>query len=1010
MAPVNLSQDDYSQNFDSLINSGSATWVDDTTIPGWYTARTGTGTSIVASTGSNNAGNLYSFGLAGNSDRALGSIGSGNAAAGDFYWGVRLVNNTNQTITGLDIGYLGEQWRFSGANAAQTVDFSYQIGAQNLTTGNWINFDPLDFTSPITSGTTGALNGNADPNRTFKSATLTGLVLEAEQEIWLRWFDPDHPGADHGLAIDDFTIAISGQGNPDPDPVEPGDVRIFDIQGTSHRSPLEGQQVTNVPGIVTAVRNNGFYIQDATGDGNDATSDGIFIFTSSAPGVAVGDEVFASGTVSEFRPGSTSSGNLTITQIGGAGNPAANFSVQSRGNALPETTIIGLEGRKPPTERIYGDAVGGDVENSGNEFNPQRNGLDFYESLEGMRVQVDGGVVVDPTNQFNEIWVLGDNGVAATGRTPRGGIVISLDDFNPERIQIQIDRTLTPGSAPQVNVGDRLDSVTGIMDYSFGNFEVLSTVPVTATPGGLQREVTSLNPVGDRLTVASYNIENFHPGSPASRINGIAGHITQNLKAPDIVALQEVQDNSGPANNGVVDASQSYQVLIDAIAARGGPTYKFRDIAPVDRQDGGQPGGNIRVGYLYNPERVNFIDRPGGTATSETTIVDSRLSESPGRVEPNDPAFENSRKPLAGEFVFNGQRLFLINNHFTSKGGSDPLFGRFQPPNNNGEDARTEQARINREFVEDILAANADARAIVLGDLNEFQFFPPLEVLEGGAETQVLNNLTETLPENERYSYIFEGNSQALDHTLVTDSLLPKAEYDIVHVNAEFVDQDSDHDPLLSRFALANPTSTVGNSRLVLGTTGDDEIAAQGRQIIFAGNGDDLVGPAPGSTGNNTINGSLGNDELFARSNDTLLGGVGNDYLNAADGTGNNQLYGGIGNDTLFAGGANDRLYGQVGNDVLYAGNGGNFLSGGFGNDQFWIALNQLPEIANTITDFNLGNNVIGISGIAEINSFDDLTIAQNGANTLISALNQDIAVFTGVQASTLNSNRFVFA
>ncbi|PPS39837.1 endonuclease/exonuclease/phosphatase family protein [Chroococcidiopsis sp. TS-821] len=1001
MAAVN-SENGYSQNFDALINSGSATWANDATIPSWYTARTGTGTSIVASNGSSNAGNLYSFGLVGSSDRALGSIGSGNAAAGDFYWGVRLVNNTNQTITGLDISYVGEQWRFSGANAPQTVDFSYQIGAQNLTSGNWIDFDPLDFTSPVTSGTTGALNGNADANRTFKSATLTNLVLEAEQEIWLRWFDPDHPGADHGLAIDDFTVAISEQGGSDP--VEPGNIRIFDIQGTSHRSPLAGQQVTNVPGIVTAVRNNGFYIQDATGDGNEATSDGIFIFTSSAPNVAVGDAVLASGIVGEFRPGGANSGNLTTTQISGA-----SFNILSRGNALPEATIIGIEGRKPPTERIYGNAVGGNVENPGNEFNPQRNGLDFYESLEGMRVQVDGGVVVGPTNQFNEIWVLGDNGIAATGRTPRGGIVISPDDFNPERIQIQIDSTLTPGSAPQVNVGDRLDSVTGILDYSFGNFEVLSTVPVTATPGGLQREVTTLDPVGDRLTVASYNIENFHPGSPASQINGIAKHIAQNLKAPDIIALQEVQDNSGPTNDGIVDAAQSYQVLINAIASAGGPTYKFRDIAPIDGQDGGQPGGNIRVGYLYNPERANFIDRPGGTATSETTVINGRLSESPGRVEPNDPAFTASRKPLAGEFVFNGQRLFLINNHFSAKSGSDPLFGRFQPPTNNREDVRAEQARINREFVEDILAANSDARAIVLGDLNEFQFFPPLKVLEGGAE-QVLNNLTETLPENERYSYIFQGNSQALDHILVTDSLLPKAEYDIVHVNAEFADQDSDHEPLLSRFALANPTSTVGNSRLVFGTAGDDEIAAQGRQTIFAGNGDDLVGPAPSSIGSNIINGGRGNDELFARSNDTLLGGIGNDYLNAADGTGNNQLYGGIGNDTLFAGGTHDQLYGQFGNDVLYAGNGGNFLSGGFGNDQFWIALNQLPETANTITDFNLGNNVLGISGVAEINSFDDLTITQSGANTVIRALNQDIAVLTGVQANTLNSNRFVFA
>src|SRR6188472_2347686 len=123
--PVSLTSLDvpYTQNFDTLPASGSATWTNNSTIPGWYHARTGTGTTVVANDGSNNAGNLYSYGTGTAADRALGSIGSTNAAAGDFFWGVRLQNNTGATITSLDVSYTGEQWRNSAA-AAQTAAFS----------------------------------------------------------------------------------------------------------------------------------------------------------------------------------------------------------------------------------------------------------------------------------------------------------------------------------------------------------------------------------------------------------------------------------------------------------------------------------------------------------------------------------------------------------------------------------------------------------------------------------------------------------------------------------------------------------------------------------------------------------------------------------------------------------------------------------------------------------------------------------------------------------------------
>src|SRR5215207_6373418 len=113
----------YTQNFDALPASSSETFTNNSTLPGWYHARTGTGTTIVANDGSSNAGNLYSYGTGTATDRALGSVGSGNAAVGNLFWGVRLTNNTGATITSLDVQYTGEQWRNSAA-AAQTIAFS----------------------------------------------------------------------------------------------------------------------------------------------------------------------------------------------------------------------------------------------------------------------------------------------------------------------------------------------------------------------------------------------------------------------------------------------------------------------------------------------------------------------------------------------------------------------------------------------------------------------------------------------------------------------------------------------------------------------------------------------------------------------------------------------------------------------------------------------------------------------------------------------------------------------
>ncbi|MEH2068768.1 MAG: Ig-like domain-containing protein [Nostoc sp.] len=582
--------------------------------------------------------------------------------------------------------------------------------------------------------------------------------------------------------------------------------RIHDIQGASQISPLNGKNVADVPGIVTVIKSNGFYLQDPNPDNDDRTSEAVFVFTSSAPTVQVGDSVLVGGTVTEFRPGGASgANNLTTTEI-----ISPTITKLSSGNALPAATILGNGGKTIPTSVIDNDTTG-NIETGTTTFDPAQDGIDFYESLEGMLVQVNNPVAVSPTNSFGEIWVLADNGVNATGRTARGGIEISPKDFNPERIQID-DSLFTSGSSPQVNVGATFGTITGVVDYSFSNYEVLPT-SVTVTSNTLTKEVTNLTPTTNQLTVATFNVENLDPGDGATKFNNLASRIVNNLKSPDIIALEEIQDNNGPTNNGVVDASTTFQTLIQAIAAAGGPTYQYREIDPQNNQDGGEPGGNIRQGFLFNPDRVQFVDIPGGGTLTNTTVSNVNgvptLSASPGRIDPTNSAFTTSRKPLVGEFTFNSKTVYIVGNHFNSKGGDQPLYGPNQPPTLSSETQRQQQATVVKNFVQSILAIDPNANVAVVGDLNDFEFSNPVSILESAG----LTSLIETLPQNERYTYNFEGNAQTLDHVLVSNGLLNKLDgYDVVHINSEFADQDSDHDPSLARFNLpANQAPTAVN-------------------------------------------------------------------------------------------------------------------------------------------------------------------------------------------------------
>ncbi|MEU1055235.1 endonuclease/exonuclease/phosphatase family protein [Streptomyces sp. NPDC005876] len=575
-------------------------------------------------------------------------------------------------------------------------------------------------------------------------------------------------------------------------PAHAASVRVHDIQGTTRVSPYAGQQVTDVTGIVTGIRaygsSRGFWMQDPAPDADPATSEGVFVFTSSTPKVAVGDAVTVSGTVSEYVPGGTSSGNQSLTEIT---RPAV--TVVSSGNPVPAATRV--DARSVP--RAYTPEAGGGSVNA-LPLRPAAYALDYYESLEGMNVQVADTRVVGATDPYTELWVTvkPKENPSAGGGTVYG----SYDSQNTGRLQIQsLGRA---ADFPDANVGDTLAGTTaGPLDYNqYGGYTLVADRLGTLESGGRERETTRAQSRRE-LAVATYNVENLDPSDDTFAAHAAA--IVHNLRSPDIVSLEEIQDNSGATDDGTVAADRTVGELIDAIVAAGGPRYDWRSVDPVDKADGGEPGGNIRQVFLFDPERVSFTDRAAGDATTATGVTKIRgkaaLTHSPGRVDPSDPAWENSRKPLAGEFVFRGRTVFVIANHFASKGGDQGLTSQYQPPARSSETQRHLQATAVNTFVKQLLAAQKNADVIALGDINDFEFSTTAELLE---DDGALWSAVKSLPQDERYSYVYQGNSQVLDQILVSPSIRRGGHfaYDSVHVNAEFHDQISDHDPQVLRF------------------------------------------------------------------------------------------------------------------------------------------------------------------------------------------------------------------
>ena len=759
----------YTNDFIELYNHGPAA-VDVSAWSVQYASSTGTSWQVTKLTGSVPAGGYYLIGE---------GAGAGNGAA-------LPTPNATGTIalsaTAGKVALVNSQTALAGCaascdSAAGVVDF-VGFGTANDAAG-----------SP-----TPALSNSTSAQRTTTPYTNTG-----------------NNAADFTVAAP--TPAAAGATPPPPPPgcsssptppqCVPGSTTIQDVQGTGFLSPLVGQSVDKVEGIVTALgganSSKGFWMQQDNPDATRANaSSGIFVFSSTAT-VKLGDEVLVTGKVSEYYPLSSGETLSTTSSLSTTELSPTLITTVSSGNPVPASLV--LTPTTVPDTYLPPAPAGGNIE-SITAVDPSRSALEFWEAHEGMMVEVDNAPVVGPGKpQYGEIYLTTK---PAAQRTPRGGTYLAGYDSTPSgRVLIES----VSGNVPAANVGDELVGATsGPVGWStFGGYDIQATTIGAYQNNNLTGTVATAQ-TADQLAIATYNVENLAPSDPQSKFDRLGAGVVTNLKSPDIISVEEIQDNDGATDDGVVASDQTTTKLINAISAAGGPTYTASSIDPVNDQDGGQPGGNIRIVFLYNPARVSFVSKPGGDSTTAVSVSAGtdgtpELSVSPGRVDPTNDAWTTSRKPLAGEFIFNGKKVIVIGNHLDSKGGDQNADGRYQPPNRSSEIQRNKQATVLNNFVKQIMAVDPRANVVLAGDFNDYQFSQPITTLTDDGAT--LTDLINTLPENQRYTYVFNGISQVLDHIFVSkplsDGPAGTVDYDVLHVNSEFSDQASDHDPQVVR-------------------------------------------------------------------------------------------------------------------------------------------------------------------------------------------------------------------
>ncbi|HZG08887.1 MAG TPA: Calx-beta domain-containing protein [Allosphingosinicella sp.] len=732
---------------------------------------------------------------------------------------------------------------------------------------------------------------------------------------------------------------------------------ISQIQGSSYYSPIlaaEGKNGFNIASattvvvraVVTAVDGvgprQGFYLTEeyADWDASDLTSEGIFVMTrndanvgttleSFAAGLKVGDLITITAQVMEYQAFSSMPRTILANPTG--------FSILSSGNPLP---VLLLDASRPIPNAIL-TAVTPDYTDSQDDpddtFDAVNYGLSFWETVEGMLVTIPDMVVADgfvqtsggqpifqaySTVHANPDQINSRGGYTVAGDPPlsppdtpeaedavlRGGRHLHDGDVNPDIIEVDFSgfaMNAPAGLTQSLSMGDRLGDITGIVDFDFTDRKLFVT---SIDPAGIvdtqpAQETTALGNDPRSLTVATFNVENLDPGDGAARFEALAQAIAKNLNAPDIISIEEIQDNDGATNSGTTDASVTWQMLVDALnAAVPGARYQWVDQAPNNNAEGGQGGGNIRVGFLYNTNRVQLGDLPADATIEERRQFTDRIGDGvrdagdriafsdnmiAGEINPAD--WTNTRLSLLGEFRFNGNTVFVTANHFTAKGGSGEFWQFNQnleagQPTNSGFDRRVGQANDVYTMLNFIKTAAPAAGVVAGGDFNDFYFYRPLEVLtgyvlpDGSARTGGvrLDNLTLTLAEAERYTYTFDGRSQAIDHIIADQMLSAVATYDIVHLNTGYNALGtgantnpalSDHDPAVASFNFRSFNETLTGTaanETIDGGGGNDVInlSSGGDDVALGGEGNDLIYYGGAFTNADSNDGGAGVDRV----------------------------------------------------------------------------------------------------------------------------------------------------
>ena len=550
---------------------------------------------------------------------------------------------------------------------------------------------------------------------------------------------------------------------------------IYQIQGSGSTSPLAGQSVTT-QGVVTKITNAGYFIQDATGDGNAATSDGIYVFTSTAPsGVSVGDKVQLTATVKEFNAGTTSNSVTTAHTVTELTSPTS-VSVLSTGNSITPTVITLPLASDAEFERLEGMLV---TINS-----PLTVSQNYFLGRYGQLTLSANGRLVKPTNVLRP-------GSAAQAMAASNALrTILLDDGTSVQ---NPDPTPYLAADNTVRAGDTVSSVTGVIDYglatsSTAGFELYKIHPTSAVSFTRANARTTTPPaLGGNVKVASANLLNFFTtfsdGTTAAGGTGqgcsLGGAVSaancrgadsaaefarqrdkliEELSAinADVFGLMEVQ------NNGTV----ALQNLIDGLNAKlGAGTY-----AIVPEASTGVGSDAIKTAIIYKPATVSRV----GASLSDADSSHKRL-------------------PQAQTFalVSNGEKFSVVVNHFKSKGSCPSTSASSDPDQDQGDGqgcwnaTRLQEAQAVRSFVASTLipAAGSD-RVLLLGDFNAYGQEDPIHDLATNGYTNLAPRFAASA--GEAYSYVFDGEAGAIDHALATSSLNSRVTGAIEwHVNAD---------------------------------------------------------------------------------------------------------------------------------------------------------------------------------------------------------------------------------